>query len=191
MDYQKNPSKQANEFTDENESGSSYDATLQILNQSLKDLPKGRSGQSWGLLPQHNMVINGALMGINFWKFTILPRHAHKRCYQPAKGNRPEGIVLEMTWNPTSDVNYPYIPKVAELAVTKVTQEESILETVKREFRDIEIFFGIDIPSSIKSKILAEVPKVAARRWGAKGNSSLVLVPFDGSKPFKVSLWTL
>lgn len=140
--------------------------------------------------PPHNLALNFALMGANFWSFTILPFAWKRKAYRADLG----GIVIQPIWSSVDDGRgvgvmdmsgfYNLTPEIAEKIVSVITRAPTIHETVTKELKAIEQVFGIDIPNGVRSKLILEATKVAKRRWGV--NRMRVknrLIPLDGSKP--------
>lgn len=179
-------------FEDEPEGESEYSKMEAILNAGLTKLKKG----GWWD-PPHNFVINSALMGLNTWRFGILPMFAAKMAYRPANPERgsPEGIVIDPSWHPSEDDptggdTVDHSAKNAEILMKFAKSQPTVLETVKLELNWVEKKFGVKIPSDIEAALIREAPKVAARRWGINRlRTKKILVPLDGSKPQELSSW--
>jgi hypothetical protein len=138
-----------------------------------------------------NCVVNVTLMGdLNLWYFSILPQIG--KAYRPAGDRTPEGLVIDPGWHPFSngDVRHPTPNSVAKV-VSYAKGAEPVSEAVSDDLKKIESTYGVEIPSAIKSKLIADAGKVAKRRWGIdRLRSRKILVPFvDGSKPFELSSW--
>ena len=139
--------------------------------------------------PAHNYVVNGALLALTGWVFTIMPFRAGKTAYRPASDRFPEGIVIDPNWTP-DDKDGPWTAKVADIFVRYAKTRPSVQDTVRDELAGIERHFTISIPSALKAKLIAESPKVALRRWGVdRLRRKKILMPFDGSKPIQLGSW--
>lgn len=132
--------------------------TTPILDAQLKKHPKG----GWWDPPK-NYTINRAIMGLNTWRYTILPLFASRGgAYHPASESFPEGIVIDPSWrpvgqnDPTKGNTVPDTPQVAEILIRVAKSARDITETVKLELRWIEQKHGVKIPSAIESKLVAE-----------------------------------
>lgn len=161
-----------------------YAQATAVLNRDLEALPK----HGWWS-PPNNYVVNGALMNLNGWIFTILPFHAGKTAYRPASGRFPEGIVIDPNWAPDGK-DGPWSGKMAEAFAKYAKAQPNVQETVRRELADIERHFKVQIPDNVKAKLVGESLKVAKRRWGVdRLRRRKILVPFDGSKPVELGSW--
>jgi hypothetical protein len=161
-----------------------YGQAFEFLNKNLEALPK----HGWWS-PPHNYVVNGALMAINGWVYTILPFRAGKTAYRPARDGKPEGIVIDPGWSP-DDKDGPWTGKVAEIFTRFAKTQPSVPDTVRQELADIERHFKVEIPASLKSTIIGESLKVAKRRWGVdRLRRKKILMPFDGSRPIQLGSW--
>ncbi len=142
--------------------------------------PLGKNGY-WK--PPHNVAVNFALFGTNLWYFTILPLFWTKKSYREDLG----GIVIHPIW-----ISY----KGGELGYNSLTEKNiqqlmgiiqkapSIHDAVKGELHQIEQHFHIEVPQTLKAKIISESDKVAKRRWGVdRMKVRDTLVPLDGGKP--------
>lgn len=170
-----------------------YEQTEEILNKELTKLKKN----GWWA-PGKNYVVNWAIMGINTWRFSILPYNASKTAYRPEKNPypdrpqyfKPEGIVIRPTWiptrspDPTKGQTLDANPKVADILARYAKKQRDVKDTVAAELKWIEQQFDIKIPSGVERKIVNDAEKVAKRRWGVDVlRVKKTLVPFDGSKP--------
>jgi hypothetical protein len=177
----------------DNEGEDDYKQATDILNKQLTLFPKHHA---WWL-PPTNYVINMALMGINTWEFSVLPLFAEKTAYRQKTDRLPEGIVLDPTWRPTgkNDPTHgetlPPNAKVAEALVKLVKGlNVSVTETAEHQLTAIEKHFNVQIPSGVKTKILADVLPMAKRRWGTdRLRRKKLLFPFDGSKKIELGSW--
>jgi hypothetical protein len=155
-----------------------------VLNQELEVLSKN----GWWS-PPHNYVVNGAMMNLNGWVFTILPFRADKKAYRPAGDRFPEGIVIDPNWA-SDGKDGPWSGKMAEAFAKYAKTQPSVPDTVRRELADIERHFKVQIPDSVKAKLVGDSLKVAKRRWGVdRLRRRNILVPFDGSKPITLGSW--
>lgn len=161
-----------------------YGQASEYLNKNLQALQH----HGWWD-PGHNYVVNGALMALNGWVFTIMPFRAAKTAYRPKSDRFPEGIVIDPNWAP-DDKDGPWTAKTADIFVRYAKTRPSIEESVRQELADIERHFKVEIPSGVKSKLIGESQKVAKRRWGVdRLRRKKILVPFDGSKPIQLGSW--
>lgn len=160
-------------------------AAYELLNKELTKFPKGNCW--WD--PPRNFAINSALMGINLWKFSILPFHPLKRAYRAPGGSLPEGIVIHPNWHPLNDKTYPddNIEIVQKMIAMAKSFGVSLQETVVEELKLIETKFGVKVPDAIEAKLRLEVLKIATRRWSTNRlKTKDTLIPFDGSKPIEL-----
>jgi len=202
-----NPSRQLiaqrlNQLKDALESGTvtagnegEYEEVEDLLNKELEKLKKN----GWWE-PNRNYVINWAIMGLNTWRFSILPFRAKMTAYRPAREARwqgdeprPAGIVLDLNWiptgitDPTRGQTIPSSLKVAEALIKLAKTQPDVKDTVRAELDWIERQFGIQIPSQVGLKVISEAPKVAKRRWGTNRlRSKRTFFPFDGGKPIQL-----
>jgi hypothetical protein len=161
-----------------------YGQATAVLNKELEALPK----HGWWS-PPHNYVVNGALMNLNGWVFTILPFRAEKKAYRPASDRLPEGIVIDPNWA-SDGKDGPWSGKMAEAFAKYAKSQPSIPDTVRRELTAIEHHFKIQIPASVQSALIADSLKVAKRRWGLdRLRRRNILIPFDGGKPITLGSW--
>lgn len=161
-----------------------FSQTTAVLNKELEALPK----HGWWS-PPHNYVVNGALMALNGWVFTIMPFRPGKTAYRPASDRFPEGIVIDPNWAP-DDKDTPWTAKAALAFANYAKAQPSISDTVRRELADIERHFKIEIPASVQSNLISESLKVAKRRWGVdRLRRKKILIPFDGGKPIQLGSW--
>ena len=181
--------KQLLEFDDDG-----YHAALDVLNKHLQPFPK-KSG--WWLPPK-NYAINMTLLGtINVWDFSALPLFATRNAYRPKGERLPEGVVLDPDWKPVSKNDPLYnetltaTAEVAEKLVKLVkNMDQTIGERVELELGFIETHYKVQIPSGVKSAIIAEMLPIAKRRWGSNRlRRKKVLYPFDGSKKIELGSW--
>jgi hypothetical protein len=160
-------------------------AVFGLLDKELTKFPK-RNGW-WD--PPKNLAINSALMGINLWRFSLLPFHPLKRAYRAAEGRFPEGIVIHPNWHPLNDKTYPddtleIVQKMIELVKGFSV---SLPEMVAQELRWIETKFGVKVPDAIETKLKIEIVKIATRRWSTNRlKTKDTLIPFDGSKAIEL-----
>jgi len=174
-----------------------YQQTEDILDKELTKLKK----HGWWA-PGKNYVVNWAIMGINTWRFSILPPRADKTAYRPEEDPypgrpeyfKPEGLVIRPMWIPAGDRDpskgrtLDANPKVAQILADYAKQQREVKDTVASELKWVESKFGIDIPSKIQSKLISDAEQVAKRRWGVdRLRVKNTLVPFDGSKPIPLS----
>ncbi len=161
-----------------------YGQATAALNKELEALPK----HGWWS-PPHNYVVNGALMNLNGWVFTILPFRAAKTAYRPASDRSPEGIVIDPKWEPDGK-DTPWTGKAAEAFAKYAKVQPSVPDSVRKELADLERHFKINIPASVQSSLINDSLKVAKRRWGVDGlRRKRILVPFDGGKPIQLGSW--
>jgi hypothetical protein len=156
-----------------------------LLNKELTKFPKGDCWWS----PPKNIAINSAFMGINLWKFSLLPYHPVKRAYRAAEGRFPEGIVIHPNWHPLNDTLYPDDTlEIAQKLIDLVKGFSITLpEMVTQELRWIETKFGIKVPDAIETKLKTEIVKIATRRWSTNRlKTKDTLIPFDGSKAIEL-----
>jgi len=162
-----------------------------FIEQELESLKKGGYWK-----PPHNLALNFALMGANFWTFTILPLFWQRKAYRKDLN----GIVIHPIW--TSVANGRTIGpknmsgfseldmKTAQDVVSTIRRAESVQDSVRHELKAIETQFGIDIPTSIVSDLIQDSLKVAKRRWGVdRMKVKDRLIPFDGSPARDLSAW--
>jgi len=178
------------------EEESSYQAMEAYLNANLSRFAKDKQGAWWD--PPRNYVINSAIMGLNTWRFGILPMFAEKMAYRPANPEREqlEGLVIDPSWKPTGSSDptggntVDHSLKVAEILTKYTKGQPSVQDTVKNELRWVESKFGVKIPSSVEASLVKDAAKVATRRWGVNRlRTKKILVPFDGSKAQELSNW--
>ncbi len=173
-DFENTPDEQPDDFG----------TATEFLNKNLEALPK----HGWWQ-PPHNYVVNGSLMALNGWVFTILPFHAKLTAYRPAKDNSPEGIVIDPNWG-SDDKDAPWSGKAAEIFTRYLKTRPSIPDTVRQELAAIERVFKIEIPSALQSTIIGDSIKVAKRRWGVdRLRRKKILMPFDGGRPIQLGSW--
>lgn len=170
--------------TTQDEQPSDYSLATEVLNKELESL----KNHGWWS-PPHNYVVNGALMNLNGWVFTILPFRASKTAYRPASSSLPEGIVIDPNWA-SDGKDTPWTPKAAEAFAKYAKAQPTVPDTIRRELSDIERHFGIQIPSALQAILVNDSLKVAKRRWGVdRMGRKKILMPFDGSKPIKLGSW--
>lgn len=149
-----------------------------------KELTKFPKKNGWWDPPK-NMAINSALMGLNLWKFTLLPFRAHLRAYHAATERLPEGIVIHPNWDSVNNDLYADDDlSVAEVLIRVVKSTgQTLQEMVTAEIKWIETKFHVQVPEFIPTKLRTEIQKIATRRWGAdRLRLRDTLIPFDGSK---------
>jgi hypothetical protein len=175
--------------SDEDAEGDSEDKAVEILDKEFK--PLGKKPHRW--IPPNNFALNRALFGWNAWYFTVLPMRlfGKKTGYRPASDRLPEGLVLHPIWSPFRDAEWREMhPQLAEKLIRVCKQQPSIKDAVSKELRTVEDDFKVEIPSSLKSKILADCEKVAKRRIDVdRLRVRDELWPFDGGKPIKLGSW--
>ena len=147
-----------------------------ILDQELEAF---RKGHGWWL-PPHNLGVNEALMGVNLWRFTILPLFPKKKAYS----EEHNGIVIHPIWTSLGNDTYDLTPELAKKMIAAARKQPTIQEDVRKELKWMETYFKIRIPESIKSSLLKEALKTASRRWSIdRLRVKDRLIPLDGSKP--------
>jgi hypothetical protein len=164
---------------------SAYAQATEVLNQNLEVLQNGKAWWS----PPHNYVVNGAMMNLNGWVYTILPFRAAVTAYRGAKNGKPEGIVIDPNWA-SDGKDGEWAGGMAEAFAKYAKAQPSIQDTVRGELASIERHFKIEIPSALKAAIIGDSLKVAKRRWGVdRLRRKRILMPFDGSKPIQLGSW--
>lgn len=174
---------------DRREKAADFDADYSQATEALnKELEVLQNGKAWWS-PPHNYVVNGALMNLNGWVYTILPFRAALTAYRPAKNGKPEGIVIDPNWAP-DDKDGEWTGKMAEAFAKYAKAQPGIQDTVRQELAGIERHFKIEIPNALKTVIVNDSLKVAKRRWGVdRLRRKKILMPFDGSKPIQLGSW--
>ena len=167
-----------------------YEEMLKYLNFDLTKFPK-KNGW-WH--PPHNFAINLAMMGLNLWRFTMLPMFPQRTAYRQKTDRLPEGIVIDPDWTDLpghrDDLFDPTLENAKNLA--KMAEKyPTMQETTKAELKWVEDNFKVKIPSEIASKLSNDSVKIATRRWGTNRlqGRKRILVPFDGSKQIELGSW--
>jgi len=150
---------------------------ITYLDSQMERLPKKRA---WWM-PPRNFLINQALMGYNFWQFTILPLFPQRMAYREDLA----GIVIHPSWRPASDhLVRDLDPEIAQKLVTHARTASTVQETARQELDWIERTFSIRIPNDIQGKIVKDALPSAKRRWGVDHlRIKNRLIPLDGSAP--------
>lgn len=160
-------------------------AVFGLLDKELTKFPK-RNGW-WD--PPKNIAINSALMGINLWKFSLLPFRPSRGAYRVAEGKLPEGIIIHPNWHPLNDKTYPddTIEIVQKMIEMVKGFGVTLQDTVASELKWIETKFGVKVPATIEAKLKLEILKIATRRWSTNRlKTKDTLIPFDGSKAIEL-----
>lgn len=180
--YDRRTAGEFDALPDEQEDG--YGQAQTVLNKELVALPK----HGWWS-PPNNYVVNGSLMALNGWVFTILPFRANLTAYRPAGDRFPEGIVIDPNWA-SDGKDAPWTGKAAEVFARYAKAQPSVPDTVRKELTSIERHFKIEIPASVQAKLVGDSLKVAQRRWGVdRLRRKKILIPFDGGKPVQLGSW--
>jgi hypothetical protein len=150
---------------------------IAYLDAEMERLPKKAA---WWL-PPRNFLINQALLGYNFWRFTVLPLFPKKTAYREDLA----GFVIHPTWRPASDQFVRDLdPQLAQKLVGHARQAATIQETVRLELAWIEREFSIRIPEDLQGKVIKDALPTAKRRWGVdRLRIKNRLIPLDGSAP--------
>lgn len=166
------------------EEGDGEDAAVTYLDTSAEKLGK----RAWWV-PPRNFAINQALMGYNFWQFTILPYFPKQKAYREDLA----GIVIHPIWRPVEsapDLLRTLDMDRAKKLVAYARQAMTIQETVRKELAWMETTFSIRIPEAVQSKLLKDSLATAKRRWGVdRLRVKDRLVPLDGSAPRDLGAW--
>lgn len=152
-------------------------AATAYLDTEAEPFPKKRG---WWL-PPRNFGLNQALMGYNFWRFTILPLFPKKRAYN----EQLQGIVIHPIWTPAADqLIRDFDLETAKKVVGLMRKSPTVQDDVRHELAWMEREFSIRIPEAIQAKILKDALTMAKRRWGVdRLRVKDQLIPLDGSAP--------
>jgi len=160
------------------------------LSRELKVVNPKKPNAFWS--PGRSFVVNEALFAINMWFFSLLSGRLTDKSsgYAPAGkfmgGTSPEGLLIRPMWGSYAD-KVSETPEAIDQVIELAKKAKTCSEVVREELDDVERHNGVKIPENVRSKLIAEAPKVAARRWGIdRLRVKPVLVPFDGSKPIEL-----
>jgi len=162
-----------------------YDEFVKKMDEKLT---KFKKGSAWWK-PGKNLAINMTILGkVNLWNFTILPLFPKKTAFS----KEDNSIVIHPIWTSHYKYKDTYTVNedVADVFIKAVSSIPDITKTVKGELEWIEKQFKIKINSKVKTKIINESVKVAARRWGVdRLKIKNDLINIDTGETSKQSSW--